>query len=119
MAVNKNKESTRFYSDKQEKSVCNALNARQTANSGAGKFRKGDCIQIDASLLIECKTCMSHKESFAIKNDWIAKNKEEAFSQRLSNQCIAFNFGPDEPNYYIINEKLMKFLVEQLSKSDE
>lgn len=35
---------------------------------------------------------------------------------RLDNSCIAFNFGPDQPNYYVINEKLMKFLVEKLEE---
>ena len=116
--MNNNTESTRYYSDKHEKSVCKALNAYQQANSGAGKFRKGDVYNSKASLLIECKTCMTDKSSFSIKQDWILKNKDEAFSQRLSNSCVAFNFGPDKPNYYCIDEKLMKFLVEKLAEED-
>ena len=59
---------------------------------------------------------MTDKSSFSIKQDWILKNKDEAFSQRLSNSCVAFNFGPDKPNYYCIDEKLMKFLVEKLEE---
>ena len=34
--MNNNTESTRYYSDKHEKSVCKALNAYQQSNSGAG-----------------------------------------------------------------------------------
>ena len=109
-----NKQSTRYYSDIQEKSVCKALGAVQQSNSGAGLWRKGDCIHKDASLLIECKTCVEDKDSFSIKKDWINKNKEESFTQRVSNSCISFNFGPNQPNYYVIDEKLMKFLVESL-----
>ena len=109
-----NKNSTRYYSNIQEKSVCNLLNAEQTPNSGAGRWRKGDAHQEEASLLIECKTSMKEKTSFSIRKDWIIKNKEEAFSQRLNNFCIAFNFGPEQENYFVINEKLMKFLVEKL-----
>lgn len=109
-----NKESTRYYSDLQEKSICKLLGAKQTPNSGAGRWRKGDCHQEEASLMIECKTCMSDKNSFSIKKDWINKNKEEAFSQRRNNSCIAFNFGPEQENYFVINEKLMRFLVEKL-----
>lgn len=45
MAKNTNENSTRFYSDLHEKSVCKALGASQTPNSGAGKWRKGDCTQ--------------------------------------------------------------------------
>lgn len=110
----KNINSTRYYSDKQELSICKLLGASKTPNSGAGKFRKGDCYQSEASLLIEAKCTMSEKESFSVKKDWITKNKEEAASQRLSNSCVAFNFGPDQENYFVINERLMKFLVEKL-----
>lgn len=112
-----NKESTRYFSDKHEKSVCKALNATQQPNSGAGKFRKGDCVQSDASLLIECKCTMSEKSSVSIKEEWILKNKEEAFQNRLSNSCVCFNFGPESKNYYIIDEPMMKFLVEKLSEN--
>lgn len=112
----KNKTSTRAYSDAQEKSVCKALNAIQQSNSGAGLFSKGDCVNKEASLLIECKTVMKEKESISIKKEWLTKNKEEAFSQRLSNNCLAFNFGPNEDNYYIISEKLMKYLVSKLEE---
>ena len=117
--MNKNENSTRFYSDKHEKSVCRALNAQQTANSGASKFAKGDCVNKSASLLIECKTVMTPKNSISIKKDWILKNKDEAFSNRLLNQAIAFNFEPDGDNYYVINEKLMKYLVEKLAEESE
>ena len=75
---------------------------------------KGDCHQKEASLLIECKTVETDKKSISIKKEWIDKNKEEAFYQRLNNTCIAFNFGPNQENYFVINEKLMKFLVEKL-----
>ena len=112
--VNKNKESTRYYSDKHEKSICKALGASQQSNSGAGRFRKGDVIQNEASLLIEAKTTMTDKGSFSVKKDWIIKNKEEAFALRKSNNCICFNFGPESENFYIIDEKLMKYLVNKL-----
>lgn len=88
--------STREFSDKHEKSICKLLDAYQVANSGAGKFTKGDVIQKEASLLVECKTVMAPKDSVSIKKDWIIKNKEEAFENRLDNSCIAFNFAPGE-----------------------
>ncbi len=109
-----NKEATRYYSDLHEKSVCRALDATQTPNSGATKWRKGDVVQKQASLLIECKTVMTEKQSVSIKKEWIDKNREEAFSNRLDNSCLCINFGPNTDNYYVISEKLMKFLVEKL-----
>ena len=117
--MNKNEESTRFFSDKQEKSVCNLLGAVQVSNSGAGRFTKGDVIKKEASLLCECKTVMQPKNSVSIKKDWIIKNKEEAFSNRLDNSCIAFNFEPDGENYFVINERLMRFLAEKLGEDYE
>lgn len=116
--MNKNENSTRFYSDKHEKSVCKLLGATQVSNSGAGRFKKGDVISNSASLLIECKTVMQPKESVSIKKEWILKNKEEAFENRLDNSCIAFNFGPDQESYFVIDQKLMKFLVEKLEEEN-
>lgn len=115
----KNTESTRYFSDKQELSICKSLGASKQPNSGAGKFRKGDCFHQEASLLIEAKCNMTEKESFSVKKDWIIKNKQECLAQRLSNSCIAFNFGPDQENYFVINERLMKFLVEKLIEDNK
>lgn len=112
--MTKNNESTRFYSDKHEKSICKALGAKQNINSGATLFRKGDVVHEGASMLIEAKTTMSEKQSVSIKKEWITKNQSEAFSMRKSNSCICFNFGPNTDNYYIINEKLMKYLIDKL-----
>lgn len=114
-----NKEATRYYSDIHEKSICKALGATQTPNSGAGRFKKGDVIQEEASLLIEAKTVMSEKKSVSIKEDWIIKNREESFTNRLNNSCICFNFKPQGCNYYIVDEKLMKFLCEKLIEENE
>lgn len=112
--MNKNKESTRYYSDKHEKSVCRALGAEQQSNSGAGLFAKGDLIQKEASMLLECKTCMAEKQSFSIKKEWLEKNEKEKFEVHMSNSALCFNFGPETDNYYVISEKLMKYLVEKL-----
>ena len=108
-----NKNSTRYYSNLHEESVCKALGAVKSANSGATKFRKGDCY-IPNLLLVECKTSMSEKDSVSIKKDWIDKNTKESKDMRLDNGCICFNFGPGLDNYYVISEKLMKYLVEKL-----
>lgn len=114
----KNKNATRYFSDAHEKSVCKALGAIQTPNSGATKWRKGDTV-VPGTMLVECKTTMSEKQSVSIKKEWIDKNKEEAFEMRLPNSCICINFGPDTDNYYVISEKLMKYLVEKLKEDNE
>lgn len=117
--MTKNKDSTRYYSHKQEQNVSNALGGVLTSNSGASKFSGGDVIIKDASLLIECKTSMSEKDSFSIKKEWIEKNEKEKFAIRMNNQILCFNFGPDKENYYVINEKLMKFLVNKLREEEQ
>lgn len=115
--MTKNSDSTRFYSFQQEQAVAKALGAYQQANSGAGAFAKGDVYHKGASMLLECKTATSNKESFSVKREWLLKVEEERKSKRLENSCVAINFGPDAPyneNYYIINERLMQFLIEKL-----
>lgn len=116
--MTKNKESTRYFSTRHEESICKALGGKRTPNSGAGNFKKGDLVVNDADMLVEAKCCMSSKTSFSVKREWIEKNKKEAFLTRHSNNCLCFNFEPDGENYYVIDEKLMKYLVKCLSKYD-
>lgn len=116
----KNTNSTRYYSNIQEEKVAKTLNAYRQSNSGASKFVAGDVWNEKASLLVECKTCMTDKNSFSIKKEWIVKNRDEAKSKRLSNSCLAFNFGPNEKeNFFVIDEKLMRFLVEKLEEDNQ
>ena len=119
MECKQGKFSTRAFSDLHEASVARALGGTKVSNSGAGKFSAGDVIQKNASLLIECKTVMTEKQSVSVKREWLTKNKAEAFSNRLNNSCLSINFGPGTPNYYVIDEKLMKFLVEKLEEYNE
>lgn len=114
----KNKKSTRYYSDQQETKICKILNATKQANSGAGRFAAGDCINKNASLLIECKTCMTDKDSFSIKKEWLDKIEEERKTKRVNNSILAFSFGPSSSNYFIINEKLAKWLIEDLEEKE-
>ena len=95
---------TRYYSTMQEDKVAELIGGYRVANSGAGLFNKGDVVQKDASLLVECKTPTSEKDSFSIKKEWILKNKEEAHSKRMFNNAVAFTFGPQQANYFIIDE---------------
>ena len=112
----KNENSTRFFSDKHEKSICKAIGAKQQPNSGASKFSKGDIVHDGASMLIEAKCSMTEKQSVSIKREWFEKNKNEAFSIRKQNHAVCINFGPESNNYYVINERLMKFLIDKLEE---
>lgn len=106
---------TRFYSNKQEKQVAKAIGGKQTANSGATSFVKGD-VTSDV-ILVECKTVTKEQKSFTIKKEWIDKNKEEAFAMRKPYSAIAFSFG-DDVNHFIIDEKLFKILLEKLREDE-
>ena len=118
--MTKNKEATRYYSSLQENRVANNLGGTVCPNSGAGNFKKSDIMIKDASMSIECKTSMDNKESFSVKKEWFEKQKLEAFSNRLDNAVIAFNFGPDDKNdKFIIDYKLMKFLIEKLREENQ
>lgn len=117
MKKTNNINSTRYFSSRQEESISKLIGGTTTPSSGSGHWRKGDIIQQNASLLIEAKCTMTPKDSFSIKKDWIIKNKEEAKTQRLASGCIAFDFEPDGPNYFVINEALMQFLVEKLEEN--
>ncbi len=106
---------TRFYSNKQEKRVAKAVGGKQTANSGATAFSKGD-VRTD-QWLIECKTCVTEKSSFSIKREWLIKNREEAFAMCKSYSALTFDYG-DGKQYYVIDEKLFKQLVKYLEEDN-
>jgi len=98
---------TRYYSKKQERKVAKVNNGSVVANSGATRFNKGD-VKTD-HFLIECKTKTDPSKSISIKKEWLEKTQEEMFAtQSLFRWALAFNFGPDEPNYYIIDERTFK-----------
>lgn len=95
---------TRFYSSKQEKKVAQIISGHQVSNSGATRFNKADVI--NDHFAIECKTKMQDSKSVAIKKEWLEKAQEEMFSvPGIMRWALAFNFGPDQPNYYIIDER--------------
>ena len=111
-----NKNSTRYYSNQQEKAVAKSVGGRQTANSGGTRFGGGDVVA--DGWLIECKTTMTPKKSFAIKKDWLEKNRSEMFALHMDYNALAFNFEPDGKNYYIIDERLFKRLKELIKNED-
>lgn len=108
---------TRFYSNKQERKVAKAVSGRQTVNSGATAFQKGDVIT--NQWLIECKTSTSQKKSFSIKEDWLIKNQEEAFAMGKNYHALCFDFGPDNNmRYYVITEREFQLLQNYLKEED-
>lgn len=117
---NRNKEGeklpTRYFSSLQESSVAKAVGGRKTANSGATDFGGKSDVSIHALFNIECKTKTTASESISIKKDWIEKNKREAVFDGHPYSAIAFNFGPNQENYYIIDEFLFKELIKHLQE---
>ena len=113
------KKPTRYYSKKQENSVAEAVGGKRTANSGATMFQKGDCYTDgDESFLLECKTRTSNCDSISFKKEWIEKNRQEAAFMGKPHQAVVFNFGPNEENFYVIEEYLFKELLEYLKNKE-
>lgn len=103
---------TRYYSKKQETAVAKSIGGQRTPNSGATAWVKSDVLA--EQFTIECKTKTSDSESISIKKDWIKKQQEESAFMGKPYWTIAFNFGPDQDNYYIIDESLFIDLQEYL-----
>ena len=109
---------TRFYSKKQEKSVAKSLGGRTVANSGATLFSDGD-VTVSRYFLIECKTTMTPKQSFAIKKEWLKKIEKERLAMGKEDCALAFNFSPNEQSYYIISENTFRQYIDYLRQCDE
>ena len=107
---------TRHYSKKQENQVASKFGGERTLNSGATPFSKGD-VTTD-KILIECKTKVKPSESMTIHKEWLEKNEKEALFMGKPYSALAFNFGPDQKNYYIIGEHLFEFLLRGVTEND-
>ena len=83
---NEIKNSTRYYSSKQEKKVANLFNGHQVKNSGATPWEKGD---VDTNLfLLECKTHTTDKDSMSIKKIWLEKNNEKIVKMVICGKIV-------------------------------
>ena len=112
------KKPTRQYSNKQEKKVAEVFKGFQTKNSGATKFGgKGDVL-IPGLMSIECKTKTVLSDSISIKKDWLEKIKKESLFDGKKYYSLAFNFGPDQDNYYIIDSELFEILINYLKDKE-
>jgi hypothetical protein len=111
------KEPTRYYSKKQEDAIAKKLGGARVKNSGATAWAKGD-VNLDKWLL-EAKTKMTPSASISIQKEWLEKNNKEALFMGKPYSALAFNFGPDEPNYYIIDEALFETLIAALENEEE
>lgn len=107
------KHPTRYYSKKQEDAVAKTLKGQRTKNSGATANQKGDVLT--DKFLIEAKTKTALSDSISIKKEWLEKNIREALFMGKEYTALVFNFGLNEPNYYIINEELFCELLEYLN----
>lgn len=104
---------TRFYSNRQEKQVAKQFAGKQTANSGATPWVKGDVL-LD-QFLLECKTATTEKQSFSIPKKWLEKMQDEAFAMGKPYSALVFDYG-DGVQHYVINETLFKALVNYLKE---
>jgi hypothetical protein len=100
---------TRFFSTKQEQQIATTTGGQATPNSGATMWQKGDVLT--QKFLLEAKTKVKPSESITLKKEWFQKNKEEALFMGKPYSALVFNFGPDQENYYVIDEySFLEFL---------
>lgn len=114
--LTKNKSSTKYFSSRQENSISKFLEGNTVPGSGSPHFCVGDVTTND--FLIEAKTTTKPKESFSIKKEWLTKNNLERMQLGKPYGALAFQFAPNSPNYYVIDEKLFKKLLEYVEKGD-
>lgn len=107
------KGTTRYYSSKQEEYIAKLVKGRTVPGSGSPMFCAGDVVTKD--WLIECKTTTKPKESFAIKKEWITKNERERMDLQKPYSAVVFQFEEDGQNYFVVNEKTFKVLLDALA----
>ena len=107
---------TRDFSDIQEKQVAKALGGVKVSNSGATPFTKGDVIA--DKFVIECKTKMSECQTFSVSKQWIDTIERERIEMGKRACALAISFDAGKSSYYVIDERLMKRLVELINSEE-
>lgn len=97
------------YSASQERDIARLLGGRVQSNSGGTRFGGGDVLT--DQFFIEAKTPTKEQTSFSIKKDWIDKMQEQTFEQGKIYSALAFRFSPDGEDYFVINSRRMRDLV--------
>lgn len=106
---------TRYYSNLQERDVARKLGGKQVGGSGSSIRSLGD-VRVGSKILLECKTTMTEKTSYSVKKEILEKIRKEARIMGRYFSILAFNFGPETENYYVIDEDTMKFLVDKINE---
>lgn len=89
---------------------CNQIVGRDYSRSGDVENK---------NWLFEAKTCMKEQQQFTIKKEWLDKLKNESFAMKKEFFALVFNFGiKNEENYYILNEKNFKQILELLEEME-
>lgn len=101
-------------SNKQEKQIAKMVGGRVQSNSGGTRFGGGDVHT--KTVFIEAKTPTVDKNTFSIKKDWLDKAREQAFEQNKTSYALAFRFGPEQPDFFVIDAKLFRELVNYLEE---
>lgn len=107
-----NKNTTRYFSKIQEKTLAKEVNGRVQPNSGATPFQKGD-VKTD-EWLFDAKTSMTDKQSYSIKKADLIKLEDERIQMRKDYCAIVFNFGMNQDNVYVVPKKHFLSLLEEL-----
>lgn len=106
----------RFYSKRQETKGNAYLGLKNTKNSGATAFDKGD--GKDQYLLMEWKTLTTSQKSRVIHKEWFTKNEEEAFARGKELSAVGFDFGDGE-NYICVSMRDFKMLYDAWREEQE
>lgn len=104
-------------SEQQENSIARLLNGKVQPNSGGTRFGGGDVLTKE--FLIEAKTTVKHKDSFGIRLEWLNKAYKQSYEQNKKYYALAFRFDPDDADFFVIDSKLMKKLVEYIEEDNK
>ena len=91
--------------------ICSSVNVGST-KTGINM----DAVRLMGEIILQTAESTKEKDSFSIKKEWIEKNRREAVFDGHPYSAVVFNFGPDQENYYIIDEYLFQDLVEYLKE---
>lgn len=104
----------------QEERLAKMFGGYRTPRSGGGNWTKGDVSTgRDGLWFVEAKTMTKPSASYSVRKDVLDKMDHERAEMHKPYAALAFTFGNHEDDYFVVNKRTMKAILEQQSAIKE
>lgn len=101
----------------QEERIAKLFNANRTPRSGGGAWKKGDALS--DRWFLECKTTVKPSLSYSVNKTVVDKMDHERAEMHKPFAALAFTLGEQRDDYFVLDKRTMKSILDVISDIDK